>query len=480
MGELVVRLDGGGPRTARCPCPVTGTCVHVLLASRWVRDGLARAAPWTRLAELLGLDPLALCRSAGIAATRLAAASLAEGTPGAGTRVTVSGRQVEISWPGAAHPVVYVAGGGLDGMLPPARRSALHLEALCRVFLDAGRTWTWPPGVAEHVAALHRRADAHDRAVGRRRRGRRDRRRDRRRGGGARERRGRRPPDRRGAGCAGRGSGRAGAPDARRRRAGRRVRPAPDRRHGALGRRRARRVPRAVRGAAPVHGRRPGRAGGPGPACSSPPTDTLELLPLGCPDVAVRVGSAGRHPDGVGRRRRGAAVGHGRAGVRCGPRIRGRLGRADVLGPHGRVGVRGSVPAARSAPRGGRQPRGHGRVGPVARAVRRGRCGGSRRGRGGPMVRAAGPAARFGPSRRHRAPLRPPAPAAGRCRADRRGASAPGVGRAGRRRFRLELRQRVTPGGADASTPSSSSRWRTSSWCSWTRWSTSACCCSNR
>ena len=83
VGELVVRLDGGGPRTARCPCPVTGTCVHVLLASRWVRDSLTADAvdAVDPLAELLGLDPLALCRSAGIAATRLAATSLAEGSP---------------------------------------------------------------------------------------------------------------------------------------------------------------------------------------------------------------------------------------------------------------------------------------------------------------------------------------------------------------------------------------------------------------
>ncbi|KQY20399.1 hypothetical protein ASD16_21235 [Cellulomonas sp. Root485] len=154
VGELVVRLDGGGPRTARCPCPATGTCVHVLLASRWVRDGLA-VQTTDPLAELLGLDPLTLCRSAGIAATRVAAGR-AEAT---GTQVTAAGRQVEISWPGAAHPVVYVAGGGLAGMLsasPPAERSAVHLEAVCRVFLDAGRAWSWPPGVAEHVESLHR------------------------------------------------------------------------------------------------------------------------------------------------------------------------------------------------------------------------------------------------------------------------------------------------------------------------------------
>ena len=289
VGELVVRLDGGGPRTARCPCPVTGTCVHVLLASRWVRDGRGGGRGGPVVAELLGLDSLALCRSAGIAAARLAAASLAaaslaetshaaashpltggyllaEGTPGAGTRVTVSGRQVEISWPGAAHPVVYVAGGGLDGMLPPERRSALHLEALCRVFLDAGRTWTWPPGVAEHVAALHRprtltteqsaAVDAVAATV---------------------------------TSTAGAGVAHAGVEAADRltataqaaRAAGllvlaRRTRDTAGlvdgyarhltRRHGALGRRRARRVPRAVRGAAPVHRRRPGRAGGPGPA----------------------------------------------------------------------------------------------------------------------------------------------------------------------------------------------------------------------
>lgn len=152
VGELVVRLDAGGPGTARCPCPATGTCVHVLLASRWVRDGLTVESR-DPLAELLDLDPLAVCRAAGIAAARLAA----ERASGSGTQVTVSGPRAEIRWPGAA--VVYVAGGGLAGMLSdsrPAERSAVHLEAVCRAFLDAGRTWTWPPGVAEHLASLHR------------------------------------------------------------------------------------------------------------------------------------------------------------------------------------------------------------------------------------------------------------------------------------------------------------------------------------
>jgi len=58
VGDVVVRLDAKGPGAARCPCPATGACLHVLVAAMFVRDE-AIAAGLEAPADAPSLDPAA-------------------------------------------------------------------------------------------------------------------------------------------------------------------------------------------------------------------------------------------------------------------------------------------------------------------------------------------------------------------------------------------------------------------------------------
>ena len=76
-GQLV-RIDAGGPARASCDCPAPGVCKHILAAVIWLRNAApepdeADALP-ALLAEVVALEPAAVFKAAGLAATRKAAA----------------------------------------------------------------------------------------------------------------------------------------------------------------------------------------------------------------------------------------------------------------------------------------------------------------------------------------------------------------------------------------------------------------------
>jgi len=147
-----VHLDSRGPAKAVCGCPATGVCVHILAASMAAR-GATSTGDVDVLAELLGTSPSVYCAAAGVAAVRAAQAEVGAAT------VSVDGPRALISLPEVQGPVVFVSGGGFAGMVSdvaPARRAAVHLAALARLFAAHGRPWTWPVSAAERVEVASR------------------------------------------------------------------------------------------------------------------------------------------------------------------------------------------------------------------------------------------------------------------------------------------------------------------------------------
>lgn len=165
---VAVTLLPGGPRKARCGCPVAGVCVHIVAACVWARTAVEPSPPTERveitgsrharpaegaarpaeapdvLAELLALDPAKVNRAAGVAAVRRVAAGI-EPTP---TSIVPGQGSVRITWPGAAE-VIAVSGGGFAGMLVgghpgDVEHRAACLEAVVRVFAAHDRAWSWP------------------------------------------------------------------------------------------------------------------------------------------------------------------------------------------------------------------------------------------------------------------------------------------------------------------------------------------------
>lgn len=197
VGGARVEIDARGPAAARCACPTSGVCQHVVAACLWAREAAASraaqggpgadvrpdagatgaedgeatgaagpqdavdagpsptAAPVVDpVAEVLALDPRVVHRAAGAAVVR----SLAEvwRTPPAdagATHVEIDGPRAVVTWPGAPR-VTYVAGAGFAGMLVERARSAgtrggtkderWRLEAVVRVVHARGGTWRWP------------------------------------------------------------------------------------------------------------------------------------------------------------------------------------------------------------------------------------------------------------------------------------------------------------------------------------------------
>lgn len=168
IGGVTVERLAQGPAAARCPCPATGVCLHIVAALIWLREngsGFAgkdadvagkggvpvarpgRGTPTTvslsrAMDELLASDPLELCRAAGAAVTRRAAA-----TPVRSCSVQPDGDRVLIRPVGRATAIVYLAGLGLAGMVsdaPAGTRSVDHLCAVRDLFAAEGRPWTWP------------------------------------------------------------------------------------------------------------------------------------------------------------------------------------------------------------------------------------------------------------------------------------------------------------------------------------------------
>ncbi|AQP47477.1 hypothetical protein BW730_08195 [Tessaracoccus aquimaris] len=152
-----------GPSEARCPCPATGVCVHVLTATMVARtqapegDG---AGP-SPLEDLLATTAEQWCREAGAATVRAALPSALEE---AETEVTEVDGRVQIRWPGA--PVVsYVPGQLLAGMSSTAPRQqwpALHLEAASRAVRATGGAWEWPRKYLDELEAGRRAAEPVD------------------------------------------------------------------------------------------------------------------------------------------------------------------------------------------------------------------------------------------------------------------------------------------------------------------------------
>lgn len=144
-----VQLAPGGPAATRCDCPAPGVCRHVLAATLWLRQDVAPTdMPSDVLAEVLTLDPAALCKAAGSAATRKAAALYATVDDAA---AEVEGAVLVITLPGLDLACRYVAGAGFGGMVSeaaPGARDSLHLLALAAAWRLHGRAFPWP------VAAL--------------------------------------------------------------------------------------------------------------------------------------------------------------------------------------------------------------------------------------------------------------------------------------------------------------------------------------
>lgn len=150
-----VRLLPGGPKAARCPCPVAGVCVHLVAGCLWARDAVGQAAsggpaPGTPdvLAEVLGWEPTTVNRAVGLAAVR----TVARGPePSGPLTVRTTGAHLAVSWPGSP-TVIVVAGAGPAGMLvdgnpPETAARAWMLETVIRLFAERGRAWEWPDGV---------------------------------------------------------------------------------------------------------------------------------------------------------------------------------------------------------------------------------------------------------------------------------------------------------------------------------------------
>lgn len=145
-----VRLDAGGVEAARCTCPASGCCKHILAAVLWLRSETPDAATGTEQpdpdaarVEALALDPAQLQKLAGKVATRRARQWIETlGTP----RVSSHGLRLAIAFDGLEGEVSYLAGAGFDGMLSEARdseRKALHLAALAGLFQAHGQPWAW-------------------------------------------------------------------------------------------------------------------------------------------------------------------------------------------------------------------------------------------------------------------------------------------------------------------------------------------------
>lgn len=152
-----VRIGADGPARAQCDCPAPGICKHILAAALFLRsipaaagDEVPAADP---LSEVIALDPAALFKLAGAAATRKAAALFAEAGP---ATIGVQGGVLIIELPALELVCRYIAGAGFQGMVseaPGALRAALHLLALATVWRDKDRAFAWPDSVVAPRAA---------------------------------------------------------------------------------------------------------------------------------------------------------------------------------------------------------------------------------------------------------------------------------------------------------------------------------------
>ena len=205
-----VVLTTDGPRDARCPCPVAGTCVHVVAACLWMREAVRAADPGADdpagpdsvegpaeapgpsgpaepsepaepsgapgpavpapvpaqdpvLEEVLAWEPAAVEKALGAAALRRVTAALADADPArlaADLEITRAPGRLSVTWPDAPE-VVVVAGLGPRDMIVAGRHSrvahaAWRLQAVVRLFARAGRAWPWAARSATMTAGRRR------------------------------------------------------------------------------------------------------------------------------------------------------------------------------------------------------------------------------------------------------------------------------------------------------------------------------------
>jgi hypothetical protein len=152
-GQLV-RIGETGPAHARCDCPAPGICKHILAAALWLRDvpQAAGDSAADALTEVLALDPAAVFKAAGVAATRKAAALFVGAGP---ALLRAQGGVLVIELPEFDLTCRYVAGAGFGGMVseaPPASRAAMHLLAIATAWRARERQFTWPEAAAAPAA----------------------------------------------------------------------------------------------------------------------------------------------------------------------------------------------------------------------------------------------------------------------------------------------------------------------------------------
>lgn len=144
-----VVLGGKGPADARCPCPATGLCLHVLAAVLTLRG--AAPAVVADVSEELGA--LSVAEIAAFAGSDLPqAVRLAAGTPP--HEDTGAGPSVTLHPAGLSHPVTFLAGAGLRGAVwkgSDGRRRLAVTAAL--LILRAARGLPMPPVGAVAAAA---------------------------------------------------------------------------------------------------------------------------------------------------------------------------------------------------------------------------------------------------------------------------------------------------------------------------------------
>lgn len=130
VGEHEVAFGGSTLADARCSCPATTICQHLLTAGLWLAAGAAAAPPTELHDELMALDVAALAAYSGRAALRWAAQYVAD-LEQAGVRIE-QGRQVLI---GLASPRVTFRymGGGLPGLVPDAKLPSPEKYAVAAV-----------------------------------------------------------------------------------------------------------------------------------------------------------------------------------------------------------------------------------------------------------------------------------------------------------------------------------------------------------
>lgn len=149
VDQQSVSLEPGGPRAARCACPVPVPCVHIVAACLWARRVVSVEAPESGpppdvIAEVLSWMPETLNRAAGLAAVRRVARDHERGP----LTIEQRGAQLLMSWPGSPR-VMVLAGAGPTGMAVEGSHSDASerywkLAALVRFFAHHGRAWPWP------------------------------------------------------------------------------------------------------------------------------------------------------------------------------------------------------------------------------------------------------------------------------------------------------------------------------------------------